>query len=99
MQSAVQRITGIIGIERGQLPQRLLPPHRADEETAQPVAYVTPRALARDGSPRIERSDYAADEQQPVNDRRPGGTHQEVHRIGEWIRCHDFPSVTRSCIS
>src|SRR5262245_38980249 len=72
-----KRLVGMVGVEWRQFPQRLLPPHAADQKAKDPVADVFDRALAWDRAIDIDRDRDAAEHKKPEDDRRPSWLKQE----------------------
>jgi hypothetical protein len=66
-----ERLVGVIGVERRQLPQCLLPPHTADQKAKNPIANMLDRTLLRHCAVDIDRDRDAAEHKQPENYGRP----------------------------
>ncbi len=74
---------------RRDLPQRLLPPHAADQHAQRPDAECMRRSLRRLAAPDPNASDHHAGQQQkPENRREPTRLGQEAHHIVERIWSH-----------
>src|SRR5215469_4001544 len=76
----------VISVSGGELPQGLLPPHRADKETGQPIPQVQSRALTWVAA-KIDCCNHNTDnDQQPENVARPLSL--EFQHVGNWIYSH-----------
>src|SRR5208283_3590191 len=83
-----KRLLGVIGIAWRQLPQSLLPPHRADQKAKQPIADVAGAALARDRAECVYRDGDAGEDEQPEYPSGPGGLQQEFDDVRNRIGVH-----------
>src|SRR5246127_3287826 len=89
----------MIGIIGRQLPQRLLPPHAADQKAKDPVPKMSRAALTRDRGEGINRDREAREHEHPKHRGRPrrtgreGRLLQEIDDIGNGIVIHLRPSA------
>ncbi len=75
-------------VVRGNLPQRLLPPHRAHDGTEQAAAGIVDLALRRFAAPDKCSRDGAAKQQKPKSRFRKASIRKRIDRISERILRH-----------
>src|SRR6516162_4551701 len=78
----------VISVSGRELPQGLLPPHRADKESGQPIPQVQYRALTWVAA-KIDCCNHnAGNRQQPENIARPAILSKEFQHVGNWVCSH-----------